>query len=390
MKKTKTLYLLAVTSLLTLASCSGGDGRGTSLAPLGEEVDLSETIKKIPTALKANILSSEGFSLKLGDGGSFNYEETKQEHHSDKASTDHKVVTTVDVATPSLDMRFSGFAGTSASEAKASVSLGASASISKQTDDGDKEAALPSATYSISAYLNNTNAYLNLSNGGLSKILDFVTENVITVPEGSSLEGYLTIAKLIASGKWMYSSLIDDETMPLISQDVIDEAQNSVDSFVLDIDTFDEFTHAKKESDGSYSVYASLNKSDVITVAKKAQEEADEDSGSSASSSVDYDKEFENLKISNLEFILNFSTETGINYAKSIINCSNEEKGVDMVERSYDSSLGQFVSNVIGTMDTKTVIKSELGISFGKEAPNIPSSFTGYTDISALIKSSVS
>jgi hypothetical protein len=382
MKKTKLMYLALGVTLLSLSACNNNsdNARASSLAPKGEEVDLATTIRKAQAASQSHMMSANGFSFSLGTGASYYSETTEQEHHTDKANTDHNVKTVVEVSAPSLDVRTSGLTGTKAADVKISAKVGATAAVTKTTD-GTESKPLPSMSISSAAYFSNKVAYLDLSNKNIKTLVTYIATDVLALPSE-----YTTIINLIATGKWSYTTSLTDESMPLLSSDNFKDMQTQTEEWAKDADDYKDFLHAVQESDGSYSIYASLNKSDVITLAKKSQEEATS-SSTSASSSIDYDSKFANLKVSQLEFIINF-TDSKLNYAKTSVNISNQETGAELNTYAYDSTTQTIEKTNVGTVDTTSAYKFNFGVSFGNETPDIPTSFTGYTSIDSFFGSS--
>jgi hypothetical protein len=383
MKKTKLMYLGLGVTLMALSACnnSSDNARASSLAPQGEEADLATTIRKAQTASQSHMMSSSGFSFSLGTGASFYSETTEQEHHTNKANTDHNVKTVVDVSAPSLDVRTSGLTGTKAADVKISAKMGATAAVTKTTD-GTEEKVLPSISISGASYLSNKVAYLDLSNKNIKTFINYIANDVLSLPSQ-----YTILINLLATGKWSYTTPLTDDSMPLLQSDYFSDMKTVTEQWAKDADDYKDFLHAVKESDGSYSIYASLNKNDVITLATKSQEAAD--SSSTSTSSIDYASKFANLKVAELEFIVNF-TDSKLNYAKTVVDISNQETGAELNTYAYDSTTQTIEKTNVGTVDTSMAYKFNFGVSFGNETPDIPSSFDGYTSIDSYFKSSSS
>jgi hypothetical protein len=382
MEKTKLMYLGLGVTLLALSACNNNsnNARASSLAPKGEDVDLATTIRKAQTASQSHMMSADGFSFSLGTGASYYSETTEQEHHSNKANTDHNVKTVVDVSSPSLDVRTSGLTGTKAADVKISAKMGATASVTKTTD-GTEEKVLPSLSISGASYFSNKVAYLDLSNKNIKTFLNYIASDVLSLPSE-----YTFFINLLATGKWSYSTPLTDSNMPLLQSDYFSNMRTTTEQWAKDADDYKDFLHAVKESDGSYSIYASLNKNDVITLANKSQEEANSSSSTSASS-IDYASKFANLKVTELEFIVNF-TDSKLNYAKAVVDISNQETGADLYTYAYDSTTQTIEKTNVGTVDTTMAYKYSFGVSFGSETPDIPSSFNDYTSINSYFPSS--
>lgn len=383
MKKTKLMYLALGVTLMSLSACNsnGDNARASSLAPKGEEVDLATTIRKAQSATQSHMMSSDGFSFSLGTGASFYSEVTEQEHHTNKANTDHNVKTVVDVSAPSLDIRTSGLTGTSAADVKISAKLGATAAVTKTTD-GTENKVLPSISISAASYFANKVIYLDLSNKNVKTFINYIANDVLTLPSE-----YTVLINLFATGKWSYSTSLADSNMPLIESDYFSDMKTTTEQWAKDADDYKDFLHAVKESDGSYSIYASLNKNDVITLANKSQETSS--STSLSTSSIDYASKFANLKVAELEFIVNF-TDTKLNYAKTVVDISNQETGAELNTYAYDETTKTIEKTNVGTVDTTSAYKFSFGVSFGNETPDIPSSFSDYTSINSSLGTGVS
>lgn len=392
--KKKIILMTLLTLTLSLMGCSRrGSVRTNSLAPSGSDLSNDVAIAKLGAAYKAT-MSKENISYSLNETSdplpSLSFDSIQKDTYTD--GTDPVTYTrSVSFSSLSISGAVSGLASSKVSDLKMATKTGFAANTSFQTNDKDPDSRSTTGI-ETKEYVSGSTLYIDSN----TKLGNFIVKIILGLGFDLSTLVQGAMAGLIGS-KYQTPLALTDENMPLIDDNVL----GYVDTFISTLNShsseYSDFLKGYTLSDGTYAVYLSMVKEDVIKVAHDVVDDVKDNISSLSVDSSTVDKEFENLTVRSLEFLVNFSDSAILSCSSNfdLDNVADSSKAnvssiIDkLTSSSAPSSSSSSSSSNKGTSTFSYTLKGNMGFSFGNEAPVIPSEteLAAYKDLKSTISS---
>lgn len=259
MKKQKLVFLCS--SLLVLTSC----GETTVMLPSGgNSIEQAQGVDHLSTAMTA-VGDKDAMGMKLEN---FTLSEKTTLHLPTYSNVS---VTADSIPSPSIQtsesssefsgVNFSaaatGLTSKNVSDVKAAVTL--SGSYKSSSKVGEKTTTMDYSGMSLGAYINDGNAYADLSN---QKALEFISGYTTLI---SAYTRSSSTFKVPAAGKYVQSGAITADNLPLLSTDVKDDIKTTMSKISATLTTYKDYFKAYSYSDNRYAIDATLTKDTILS-----------------------------------------------------------------------------------------------------------------------------